>query len=63
MNQQRHLEEIVLTTTKPLFEKPADKRQGESFPTIWYASHIELTSIQQSLMARSVLVSENPYLR
>ncbi|PMB65374.1 hypothetical protein BM221_008730 [Beauveria bassiana] len=62
MDQQSYLENAVLSNTKPLFEKPADKRQGEIFPTIWYTSHIELTSIQQSLMARSVLVSENPYL-
>ncbi|KAM0668833.1 hypothetical protein ACQRIU_002395 [Beauveria bassiana] len=63
MDQQSYLENAVLSNTKPLFEKPADKRQGEIFPTIWYTSHIELTSIQQSLMARSVLVSENPYLK
>ncbi|KAM3438838.1 hypothetical protein NHJ13734_004036 [Beauveria thailandica] len=63
MDQQSYLENAVLASTKPLFEKPADKRQGEIFPTIWYTSHIELTSIQQSLMARSVLVSENPYLK
>ncbi|OAA59408.1 hypothetical protein ISF_06343 [Cordyceps fumosorosea ARSEF 2679] len=63
MDQQSFLEHTVLTNTKPLFEKPADKRQGEIFPTIWYTSHIELTSIQQSLMARSVLVSENPFLK
>lgn len=63
MDQQSYLEVNVLGATKPLFEKPADKRQGEIFPTIWYPTHIELTSIQQSLMARSVLVSENPYLK
>ncbi|KAM3480416.1 hypothetical protein MY5147_001182 [Beauveria neobassiana] len=63
MDQQSYLENAVLANTKPLFEKSADKRQGEIFPTIWYTSHIELTSIQQSLMARSVLVSENPYLK
>ncbi|ATY58562.1 hypothetical protein A9K55_003087 [Cordyceps militaris] len=63
MDQQSFLEHTVLVNTRPLFEKPADKRQGEIFPTIWYTSHIELTSIQQSLMARSVLVSENPYLK
>ncbi|KAJ3498066.1 hypothetical protein NLG97_g1426 [Lecanicillium saksenae] len=63
MDQQSYLEDNVLANTRPLFEKPADKRQGEIFPTIWYTSHIELTSIQQSLMARSVLVSENPYLK
>ena len=63
MDQQSFLEHTVLATTRPLLEKPADKRQGEIFPTIWYTTHIELTSIQQSLMARSVLVSENPYLK
>lgn len=63
MDQQSYLEHTVLATTNPLFETPANKRQGEIFPTIWYTTHIELTSIQQSLMARSVLVSENPYLK
>ncbi|KAJ4159214.1 uncharacterized protein LMH87_008122 [Akanthomyces muscarius] len=63
MDQQSFLEHTVLANTRPLLQKPADKRQGEIFPTIWYTTHIELTSIQQSLMARSVLVSENPYLK
>ncbi|XWX00422.1 hypothetical protein V2A60_008442 [Cordyceps javanica] len=63
MDQQSFLEHVVLASTKPLFEKPADRRHGEIFPTMWYTSHSELISIQQSLMARSVLVSENPFLK
>jgi hypothetical protein len=63
MDQQSHLEQNILCATQPMFSKPADKSKGEIFPTLWYATHIELTSIQQALMARSVLVSEDPFLK
>lgn len=63
MDQQVHLETQILSDYRPIFRKPADKATGEIFPTIWYASHIEVTAIQQAIMARSILVAENPLLR
>ncbi|GAB0138302.1 hypothetical protein EsDP_00006539 [Epichloe bromicola] len=63
MDQQEHLENAVLADIQPLFRRPADKALGEIFPTVWYRSNIEVTSIQFSLLAKSVLVAENPQLR
>ncbi|KAK5994787.1 hypothetical protein PT974_03170 [Cladobotryum mycophilum] len=63
MDQQGHLERDILAKFQPIFQQPADKSKGEIFPTIWYGSNIEVTSIQQAIMARSVLVAENPFLK
>lgn len=63
MDQQVHLEKHVLAEHQPIFEKAADKTKGETFPTLWYGSNIELTSIQQAIMARSILTAENPFLK
>ncbi|KAG6006897.1 hypothetical protein E4U21_006616 [Claviceps maximensis] len=63
MNQQEHLENTILADIQPLFKRSADKTRGEIFPTIWYRSNIEVTSMQFSLLAKSVLVAENPQLK
>lgn len=63
MRQQEHLEQDVLFDFKPIFHKQADKSKGEIFPTVWYTSNIEVTSIQQAIMAKSVLLAENPTLK
>lgn len=63
MRQQDHLEQDVLIDFQPIFHHQADKSKGEIFPTVWYTSNIEVTSIQQSIMARSVLTAENPTLK
>ena len=63
IRQQDHLEEDVLFDFQPIFRKNADKAKGEIFPTIWYTSVIETTTVQQRLMAKSVLLAENPILR
>lgn len=63
MKQQEHLEQDVLRDFQPILKRPADKSKGEIFPTLWYGSNIEVTSIQQAIIARSVLVAEDPFLR
>ena len=63
IRQQDHLEQDVLVDFKPIFHRPADKAKGEIFPTIWYGSTIEVTSIQQSIIAKSILTAENPSLK
>ncbi|KAK2616210.1 hypothetical protein QQS21_000842 [Conoideocrella luteorostrata] len=63
MDQQEHLEKYVLADIQPIYKKPANKAKGEIFPTVWYRSNIEVTSMQFSLLAKCVLVAENPHLR
>ncbi|PFH58886.1 hypothetical protein XA68_13071 [Ophiocordyceps unilateralis] len=61
--QQELIEQNVLVAFRPTYQRTADKTKGEIFPTIWYASNIDVTSIQLSLIAKAVLVAENPYLK
>ncbi|EGR47473.1 uncharacterized protein TRIREDRAFT_64322, partial [Trichoderma reesei QM6a] len=63
MDQQEYLEREILVNFRPIFKTTADKAKGEIFPTIWYGSNLEVTSVQQSIMAKSVLVAENPFLK
>ncbi|KAK9446242.1 ARCA-like protein [Metarhizium brunneum] len=63
MDQHEHLEKHILFDIEPIYKKPADKSKGEIFPTVWYRSNIEVTSMQLGLLAKSVLVAENPQLR
>lgn len=63
MRQQDHLEQDVLVGFQPIFHKQAEKAKGEIFPTVWYTSVIETTTVQQAIMAKSVLLAENPSLR
>ncbi|KAH8178095.1 ARCA-like protein [Sarocladium implicatum] len=62
MAQQHLLEEQVLVDYQPILKKSPDKAQGEIFPTVWYGSTIEVTSNQQAIISRSVLMAENPRL-
>lgn len=63
MMQQHQLEGTVLVDYQPILKKPPDKSRGEIFPTVWYGSTIEVTSNQQAIISRSVLLAENPLLR
>ena len=63
MRQQEHLEQDVLIDFQPILHKGADKSKGDIFPTLWYASNMEVTTIQQAIMAKSVLLAENPILK
>lgn len=63
MRQQEHVEQDVLAIYRPIFRKEADRTRGEIFPTVWYTSNIEVTSNQQALMAKSVLLAENPAIK
>ncbi|PNY27938.1 Uncharacterized protein TCAP_02134 [Tolypocladium capitatum] len=62
VKQQEYVEQDVLVPFRPIYQKPADKSKGEIFPTTWYASNIDVTSVQLGLIAKSVLVAENPFL-
>ncbi|KAI1340554.1 hypothetical protein F5Y15DRAFT_423000 [Xylariaceae sp. FL0016] len=55
--QQHYAEQIV-----PIFQRKANKSQGEIFPTIWYGSHSEVTGIQHFILAKMILVAEDPTL-
>ncbi|RDA95632.1 hypothetical protein CP533_1147, partial [Ophiocordyceps camponoti-saundersi (nom. inval.)] len=61
--QQDLIEQKVLIAFRPTYQRTADKTKGEIFPTIWYASNIDVTSVQLALIAKAVLVAENPYLK
>lgn len=63
MVQQELLENSVLVDYQPILRKAPNKALGEMFPTVWYASTIEVTSNQQAIISRSVLTAENPNLR
>ncbi|KAF4121440.1 hypothetical protein GMORB2_1847 [Geosmithia morbida] len=63
VKQQDHVEQDVLESFRPIFRKQPDRTRGEIFPTVWYASNIEVTSNQQAMMAKSVLLAENPALK
>ena len=61
-DQQAHLENVILADVQPIYKRDADKSRGEIFPTVWYRSNLDVTSMQLSLLAKSVLVAENPSL-
>lgn len=63
VEQQDYVEKNILADIRPIYKKPADKTRGEIFPTVWYRSNIEVTTMQFSLLAKSVLVAENPQLK
>jgi hypothetical protein len=63
MAQQHLLEEVVLVDYQPILKKPPDKARGEIFPTVWFGSTIEVTSNQQAIISRSVLMAENPRMQ
>lgn len=63
MKQHEHLETDVLADFQPIFYREPDKTKGEIFPTVWYGSNIEVTSIQQAIIAKAILTAENPYLK
>ncbi|CEJ83838.1 hypothetical protein VHEMI03276 [[Torrubiella] hemipterigena] len=63
MQRQIYIEEEILADHRPVLHRPADKAKGEIFPTIWYSSQFEVTAVQQAIMARSILVAENPHLK
>jgi hypothetical protein len=63
MRQQKYLENHVLASYQPIYRKEANRKEGEIFPVVWYSSNLQMTSMQQALMARSVLTAEDPSLR
>ncbi|TDZ13502.1 hypothetical protein C8035_v004399 [Colletotrichum spinosum] len=46
----------------PIIQRPADRSRGEIFPLAWYASDIDVTALQHFLLAKMILVAENPSL-
>ncbi|KAF4463977.1 hypothetical protein FALBO_9173 [Fusarium albosuccineum] len=56
------LEEEALREYQPFFARAADRSNGEIFPTIWYSSVLEVTSMQLCIIAKMVLMAENPFL-
>ena len=47
----------------PVLKREADKSRGEVFPLIWYASDGEVTATQHFILAKTVLIAENPSLK
>lgn len=60
--QGEQLEEEALCDIQPFFTRKADRSNGEIFPIIWYSSALEVTSIQLAIIAKMVLMAENPFL-
>ncbi|KAF7552068.1 hypothetical protein G7Z17_g4600 [Cylindrodendrum hubeiense] len=60
--QGEQLDKEALVDIQPFFTRQADRSNGEIFPIIWYSSALEVTSIQLSLIAKMVLMAENPFL-
>ncbi|KAI5456740.1 hypothetical protein BGZ63DRAFT_428849 [Mariannaea sp. PMI_226] len=60
--QGEQLEEEALREFQPFFIRKADRANGEIFPTIWYSSALEVTSMQLCIIAKMVLMAENPFL-
>ncbi|KAI1052589.1 hypothetical protein LB507_009840 [Fusarium sp. FIESC RH6] len=56
------LEEEALKEYQPFYVKKADRSNGEIFPVIWYSSALEVTSMQLCIIAKMVLMAENPFL-
>ncbi|OHW96828.1 hypothetical protein CSPAE12_04414, partial [Colletotrichum incanum] len=46
----------------PIMQRPADRSRGEIFPLIWYASDVEVTALQHFILAKMILVAEDPSL-
>lgn len=46
----------------PITQRPADRSRGEIFPLTWYASDVEVTGLQHFILARMILVAEDPSL-
>ncbi|KAH6994654.1 hypothetical protein EDB82DRAFT_502243 [Fusarium venenatum] len=60
--QGETLEEEALREYQPFYMRPADRSNGEIFPIIWYSSALEVTSMQLCIIAKMVLMAENPFL-
>lgn len=50
----------MLCDHEPIYDGIVNEKKGDVFPVVWYYTNIEVTSMQQSLMARAVLEAENP---
>ncbi|KAK1672343.1 hypothetical protein BDP55DRAFT_673624 [Colletotrichum godetiae] len=46
----------------PIIQRPADRSQGEIFPLVWYGSDVEVTALQHFILARMILLAEDPSL-
>ncbi|OBS25995.1 hypothetical protein FPOA_06525 [Fusarium poae] len=60
--QGETLQEEALREYQPFYVRPADRSNGEIFPIIWYSSALEVTSMQLCIIAKMVLMAENPFL-
>ncbi|KAK1494855.1 hypothetical protein CTAM01_08868 [Colletotrichum tamarilloi] len=47
----------------PIMQRPADRSQGENFPLVWYGSDVEVTALQHFILARMILLAEDPSLQ
>ncbi|KAI3557729.1 ArcA-like protein [Colletotrichum abscissum] len=46
----------------PIMQRPADRSQAEIFPLVWYGSDVEVTALQHFILARMILLAEDPSL-
>ncbi|CAI0648933.1 unnamed protein product, partial [Colletotrichum noveboracense] len=62
----RNEEEVLIVEAArqfiPIVQRPADRSRGEIFPLVWYGSDIEVTALQHFILARMILVAEDPSL-
>lgn len=62
--QEGLLEQQISDQTQyaPILNRAPDKTKGEVFPTLWYGSDLVVTSIQHVLIAKMVLIAEDPHI-
>lgn len=61
--RERELELECPNHIMPIVKRDADRSLGETLPLEWYESDEEVTAIQHFLLAKAVLVAENPNLQ
>ncbi|KAI0476158.1 hypothetical protein GGR56DRAFT_693443 [Xylariaceae sp. FL0804] len=60
--QEAFIEQHYASQLVPIFDRKADRSKGEVFPTILYQSDVEVTCVQHFIIAKMVLVAEDPAL-
>lgn len=61
--QEEALQTECCSQFTPILKREADKSRGEVFPLMWYVSAAEVTATQHFILAKAVLIAENPSLK
>lgn len=61
--QEEVLQKECCSQFTPIMKREADKSRGEVFPLMWYVSDAEVTATQHFILAKAVLIAENPRIK